>query len=135
MKSKSYTVSLFILLIGFASCNSSDISAPNMPEVRFTHLNAGRYSISVSDTTHLHATVVHQCKLIQFSWASSDGDLVGGANDMTFTAPSSPGTVILTCTVTHPGRIPETRIVTINVNPKSAPTSSDQQKKIGTPRL
>jgi len=135
MKRRIYVFSLFIGLIGFVSCNSSDISAPNMPEVRFTHLNAARYSVSVGDTTHLHATVVHQCKLIQFAWSSSDGDLQGGENDVTFTAPTTPGTVTLTCTVTHPGRIPETRTVTINVNSKSMPTSSDQQRKIGTPRL
>ena len=131
MKGSLYTVSLFVAL-ATVSCNSYDISAPDMPEVRFTQLRSDNYTVHVNDTTSLHARIVKQCNLIAFQWSSTDGDLRGTENDVLFTAPSSPCQVTVSCTVTHPGRIPITKTVTITVKDKSK--SNDPNKAfIGTP--
>ena len=115
-------VALFVIVV-FGSCSSYDISAPDMPEVRFSQLKADNYTVYTNDTTNLHARVIKQCPLIAFQWSSTEGDLKGTENDVLFTAPSAACKVSVSCTVTHPGRIPVTKTVTITV--KDKPKTND----------
>jgi hypothetical protein len=107
-----------LLLIGLAflsSCLNDQLSSPDMPEVRFTELKAAQHYLQPNTTTTLAAIVENKCNLVGFEWSCDDGRIEGREGKVTFVAPEQSGTVQVSCTVTHPGREPLTKTITIHV--------------------
>ena len=123
---------LSALLLFIHSCQTNGLEAPDMPEVQFTQLKAYNYTVYADDTTKLYARVLKQCKLIRFEWTATDGYIDGTEEKVIFTAPSIPGTVDISCTVTHPGRVPVTKTISIEVKEKTD-RERDHASWIGTP--
>lgn len=107
------------LMLGSAlllsSCSNDNLFAPDMPEVQFTELRAAQYYLSPNSSTAVSAIVENKCNLVSFQWNSTAGDMEGSDERITFTAPMESGDVTVSCTVSHPGREPVTRTVTIHI--------------------
>ncbi|MBX7141026.1 MAG: hypothetical protein K1X63_08115 [Chitinophagales bacterium] len=106
---------LFITLLVLSSCTGDDLAAPNMPQVQFTQLKAGQYTLSPNSTTRVSAVVENKCNLVGFEWSCNDGRIEGSDDKVTFMAPQQSGDAQVSCTVTHPGRQPVTKTITIHI--------------------
>jgi hypothetical protein len=111
---KTFFVKALLVGFVFVSCNKQHLQ-PQLGETQFTDLSAEKYTLAAGSTTKVTATVANDCPSVSYNWSLSSGSVNGTAKEVTFTAPSSTGQVTVTCTVTHPGRDPKTKTITITV--------------------